>query len=552
MKVSATIDHDRHVQAEDCDVLVIGSGLAGLTAALRLAERGRVLLCTKGDPSESNTRYAQGGIAAVVDPSDRIEDHVRDTLGTGGGLCHEQAVREIIEAGPGCIHQLEAQGIIFEPRGKGREGYDLGQEGGHSRRRVLHAGDVTGKSVSRILLERVREDPRIELRPGCMAIDLINTAWLNRPGPNRCLGAYVLDVASGEVKAIRAPCTVLATGGAGKTYLYTSNPDVATGDGVAMAWRAGLPVCNMEMVQFHPTCLYHPEAKSFLISEAVRGEGAELVNADGVAFMKQYDKRGSLAPRDVTARAIDHQMKSRGDTCVFLDIRHKSRPFLRRRFPTIYSTCLDFGVDMASDLIPVVPAAHYFCGGVEADTCGRTALPGLYAVGETTCTGLHGANRLASNSLLEAVVCASRLGDALHSEGSNEEVHGIDIPAWRTGDAVPSDEAVVVEHNWDEVRRAMWDYVGIVRTDKRLERALRRVQNLRREIHQYYLSYLVSADMLELRNIAAVAELVIRCAQARQESRGLHYTLDYPDTQPPEQAADTRIVDRPGGPVPED
>ena len=533
----------------DCDFLVIGSGLAGLMSALRLGGHGRVVVATKRDPSDSNTNWAQGGIACVTDPEDSVDQHVEDTLGVGVGLCNELAVRSILSAAPSRIRDLEALGVRFERRDGESEEYDLGQEGGHSRRRVLHAGDMTGAEVIKVLLARVAETPHVELRHNLMAIDLITTGWLKRPGFSRCIGAYFLDREKGEILAIRAPCTILATGGAGKVYLYTSNPDVATGDGVAMAWRAGLPIKNMEFVQFHPTCLYHPEAKSFLISEAVRGEGGVLINAAGESFMERYDPRGSLAPRDVVARAIDHEMKTHGDTCVYLDITQRPARFLMKRFPNIYATCMKFGIDMSKDPIPVVPAAHYFCGGVEADVNGATELPGLYACGEVACTGLHGANRLASNSLLEALVCANNVAETLGRNGAMQPCRDVEIPAWRYGDAVPSDEAVVVEHNWNEVRTCMWDYVGIVRTDKRLERALRRIRNLRIEIRQYYLAYLVTADVLELRNIADVAELVVRCAAHRKESRGLHYTLDYPAldlTSPPQ---DTRIHDPPGGSV---
>ncbi len=530
----------------DCDFLVIGSGLAGLISALHLGRKGRVILATKKAAEESNTSYAQGGIACVMDPDDSLEGHIADTLDVGAGLCDEAVVREIVSAGPERVRELESLGVVFEKRRGWGDEYDLGQEGGHSRRRVLHAGDVTGREITKVLLEHVRRNPRIELWPEYMAIDLVTTGWLRLPGPSRCVGAYFINTANGEILAVRAPRTVLATGGAGKVYLYTSNPDVATGDGLAMAWRAGLPIRNLEFVQFHPTCLYHPEAKSFLVSEAVRGEGGVLVNAAGEAFMERYDARGSLAPRDVVARAIDNEMKTRGDTCVYLDITSKPAHFLKRRFPNIYATCLTYGFDMARQPLPVVPAVHFFCGGVEADVRGRTALPGLLACGEVACTGLHGANRLASNSLLEAMVCGFNMAqDAGGAEGV-PPVRDVDIPAWQSGDAVPSHEAVVVEHNWNEVRTCMWDYVGIVRTDKRLERALRRIRNLRQEIRQYYLAYLVNPDVLELRNLADVAELVVRSAALRKESRGLHYTLDYPGPVPtPPQ--DTRIVDPPGG-----
>jgi len=536
------------VKTFDTDFLVIGSGLAGLTAALRLSREGRVVVLCKKAAEESNTGYAQGGIASVTDPADTIEEHVRDTLSAGAGLCREEVVRAIVAEGPRLIGELEEAGLRFERRQE-KGDYDLGQEGGHSHRRVLHAGDITGREMIQVLLAKVEGDKRIALLDHHMAIDLVTTGWLRLPGVNRCVGAYVLNERTGEIGAVRAAFTLLATGGAGKVYLYTSNPDVATGDGIAMAWRAGLPIRNMEFVQFHPTCLFHPEAKSFLISEAVRGEGGVLVNAAGESFTERYDSRGSLAPRDIVARAIDEEIKRRGDPSVFLDIRHRPREFLEKRFPNIFATCLRFGIDMSRDPIPVVPAAHYFCGGVEADTDGRTCMPGLFACGEVSCTGLHGANRLASNSLLEALVCADNASRVMALLRKQDAAPRPEIPAWEYGDAVPSDEAVVVEHNWNEIRTCMWDYVGIVRTNKRLERAMRRIRNLRREIRQYYLDYLVTADMLELRNLADVAELVVRSAYLRRESRGLHFTLDYPEADPARPPMDTRIIDSPGGPI---
>ncbi len=531
----------------DTDYLVIGSGLAGLMAAYHLAPHGRVLVASKRDIAESNTNYAQGGIACAIAPEDSIDLHVRDTLGAGGGLCDEAAVRAIVSAGPARIAELEQLGISFERSDHSREEYDLGQEGGHSQRRVLHAGDITGRQLIKVLVERARDMPGVTLQPDWMAIDLVNRSWLRLPGPNRCLGAYFIARATGEILAVRARHTILATGGAGKVYAYTSNPDIATGDGVAMAWRAGLPIRDMEFVQFHPTILYHPQAKSFLISEAVRGEGGRLVNAAGESFTERYDPRGSLAPRDIVARAIDQEMKTRGDPCVYLDITHHSADFLCERFPNIYVTCLRLGMDMARDRIPVVPAAHYACGGVATDVAGRTGLAGLYAVGEVASTGLHGANRLASNSLLEALVGSHHAAQAILEEDRRPRLEPVAIPDWTYGDAVPSDEAVVVEHNWNEVRTCMWDYVGIVRTGKRLERARRRIANLRSEIRQYYLAYVPTPDVIELRNLAAVAELIIRSAQRRHESRGLHYTLDYPATVA--AAAHTVIRDPPGGPL---
>lgn len=534
----------------ECDVLVIGSGLAGLLAAYHLSPRAAVIVASKREIGESNTRYAQGGIAAAVAPDDSVEAHIQDTLAAGAGLCQPEVVRAIASAGPARIRELESLGIRFERREGSGEEYDLGREGGHSRRRVLHAGDITGGEMIDALLDIVSSRPTIRLQPCWMAIDLVPTGWLKHPGPDRCVGAYFLDRTSGEILAVRAGWTILATGGVGKVYLYTTNPDVATGDGVALGWRVGLPIRDMEFIQFHPTCLYHPEAKSFLISEAVRGEGAVLLNSAGERFMPRYDPRGELAPRDIVARAIDHEMKTRGDPCVWLDITRQPADFLIARFPNIYARCLKLGIDMARDRIPVVPAAHYCCGGVEAGIDGRTALPRLFAIGEVACTGLHGANRLASNSLLEAVVCAVNAAEAIAGEMEREgRREAVRIPDWIVGDAVPSDEAVVVEHNWNEVRTCMWDYVGIVRTNKRLERALRRIRNLRLEIRQYYKQYLVTADVLELRNIAAVAELIIRSAMLRRESRGLHYTLDYPSGPPDAPAVSTVLRDPPGGPI---
>jgi L-aspartate oxidase len=528
------------------DFLVIGSGLAGLTAALELGRHGSVLVASKVKTAECNSTYAQGGIACVVDAADTFEAHVDDTLRTGCGLGASEVISEIVQAGTDRITQLEEAGIEFERRKERPNEYDLGQEGGHTHRRVLHVGDITGRAMMSVLIKRAQENPNITLREDLMAIDLVTTGWIGHPGENRCVGAYFLDKLNNEIFPIHATSTVLATGGLGKVYLYTSNPDVATGDGVAMAWRAGLPIRNMEFVQFHPTCLYHPEAKSFLISEAVRGEGAELRDIRGKAFMKAYDKRGSLATRDITARAIDFVMKKHGDPYVYLDITHRSDDFLRERFPNLYAACKSYGVNMAEDPIPVVPAAHYSCGGVVAEVNGTTELPGLYACGEVASTGLHGANRLASNSLLEALVCGHETACEISRTWTQFDKE-VPIPGWKCGEAVSSDEAVVVEHNWNEVRTLMWDYVGIVRTDRRLARARSRIRNLRQEIEQYYGDYLVTSDLLELRNIADVAELIIRSAEKRRESRGLHYMADYPDaTEPP---LDTTIKDKPGGPL---
>ncbi|HEY5622040.1 MAG TPA: L-aspartate oxidase [Pontiella sp.] len=530
------------------DFLIIGSGLAGLTAAMELARHGTVLVASKEDASECNSFYAQGGVACVIDPNDTVEAHMQDTMNTGYGLGIPEVVKHIVRGGYERIAELEEMGLEFEhSKRKGKENeYDLGQEGGHSHRRVLHAGDITGQAMMSVLLERARENPNITIRENLMAVDLVTTEWIGHPGENRCIGAYFLDKKSNEIFPVRAACTALATGGIGKVYLYTSNPDVATGDGVAMAWRAGLPIRNMEFVQFHPTCLYHPQAKSFLISEAIRGEGAELKDVRGRAFMQDFDTRGSLATRDITARAIDFVMKKYGDPYVYLDITHRPESFLRERFPNLYAICLRFGINMAKDPIPVVPAAHYSCGGVVAEVNGTTALPGLYACGEVASTGLHGANRLASNSLLETLVCGHETAVEIGRVWKQFD-ETVAIPDWKCGEAVSSDEAVVVEHNWNEVRTAMWDYVGIVRTERRLSRARRRIRNLREEIKQYYGDYLVTSDLLELRNIADVAELIIRSAEQRKESRGLHYMADHPESAA--EAVDTVIHDKPGGPL---
>ncbi len=535
------------MQTKDTDFLIIGSGLAGLTAALHLSAHGKVLVACKSAGDEGNTRYAQGGIACVVDSADSMEEHVADTLQTGSGLGEETAVRTIVEDGPARIAELEEFGVEFEHRTDKPGEYDLGQEGGHSRRRVLHAGDITGRELIARLLARVRSEENITMAENWLAIDVVPTGWIGLPGKNRCVGCYFLDKTTSEILAVRTPVTILATGGLGKVYLYTSNPDVATGDGVAMAWRAGLPVRDMELIQFHPTCLYHPDAKSFLISEAVRGEGARLIDRRGHEFVYDVDERGALAPRDITARAIDSVMKHHGDPFVYLDISHRDAEFLQKRFPTLYDTCLNFGFDMALAPVPVVPAAHYSCGGVVAAVDGRTALPGLYAVGEVASTGLHGANRLASNSLLEASVCAARCAEEISNHWKETSVEDITIPRWECGEAVSSEEAVLVEHDWNEVRSVMWDYVGIVRSDRRLMRARRRIRTIREEVAHYYKEYLVTADLIELRNLAAVAELIIRCAQQRKESRGLHYNEDWPEKS--DVAEHTVIQDKPGGPV---
>jgi len=527
----------------DSDYLIIGSGLAGLVSALKLADKGKVLVVTKLKMNESNTANAQGGIACVINPEDSFDKHIADTLDAGAGLCDESVVEKIVTSGPERIKELEDYGIRFAQREHPFAGeYDLGKEGGHSKRRVLHSGDITGQEIQEELIANVLKNKNIQVIENAMAIDLITTGWLGVSGTNRCVGAYVLDRVKGTIFAVRAPNVVIASGGCGKVYLYTSNPDVATGDGIAIAWRAGVPIRNMEFVQFHPTCLFHPDAKSFLISEAVRGEGGLLVDAKGRRFMEDYDDRKELSPRDIVARAIDREMKVTGAQSVFLDMTHKPSGFVLKRFPNIYATCMKFGIDMEKDLIPVVPAAHYCCGGIKADVDGSTDLPGLYACGEVASTGLHGANRLASNSLLEAVVCAHLMTEKLKSEPMADDYKKFKIPDWEYGDAVTSDEKIVVEHNWNEVRTSMWDYVGIVRTNNRLERALRRITNLEHEIREYYLDYLITADTLELRNIVAVANIIVRSAMKRKESRGLHYTLDYPDKH--EHLEDTIICDK--------
>lgn len=520
--------------AKEFDFLILGSGIGGLTYALKVAPAGKVAIITKKNRAESNTNYAQGGIAAVTSKEDSVEMHVRDTLEAGAGLCHEDVVRTIIQEGPARVQDLIELGVRFSeravPHSRGQKELDLGREGGHSQRRILHAKDVTGREIEKALLAAIAREPNISIFENHLAIDLITTQKLGQRGPNRCVGVYVLDKNAGEVRAFSGRVVLLATGGCGKVYLYTTNPDIATGDGVAMAYRAGAAIANMEFIQFHPTCLFHPKAKSFLISEAVRGEGGVLKTVEGREFMAGYHALESLAPRDVVARAIDSEMKRSGADYVLLDITEKPPQFIRERFPNIYATCLAYGIDITREPIPVVPAAHYQCGGVLTSVDGETDMAGLLAVGEVACTGLHGANRLASNSLLEALVCANRAAEWTLKKAPPRR-HWT-IPAWESGQAHNPDEMVVVSHNWEEIRRLMWDYVGIVRTNKRLRRAQSRVSNLQEEIQEYYWDFTVTNDLLELRNIATVAQLIIESALQRPESRGLHYNLDYPQPDP--------------------
>jgi L-aspartate oxidase len=523
------------------DFLVIGSGIAGLSYALKVADFGQVAVVTKREISETATTLAQGGIASVLSSEDSFAAHVRDTMVAGCYLSNEDVVRMVVQRGPQAIDDLINWGVRFSK--KEDDTYDLTREGGHSRRRILHAKDLTGQEIERALVEAVRCHPNITIYEDFIAIDLITDAkagtHLHRP--NRCLGAHVLDIESRKVQTFGARVTVLATGGAGKVYLYTCNPDVATGDGIAMAYRAGASIANMEFMQFHPTTLFHPKAKSFLISESVRGEGAILRRKDGTAFMGQYHELRDLAPRDITARAIDNEMKIHGDSSVFLDISHRDPDYIRNRFPHIYKTCLSYGIDMTIDPIPVVPAAHYVCGGVKVDKWGESDLVNLFAIGEVACTGLHGANRLASNSLLEGVVFADLVAQRCLARIKEKQAPVPQVVPWDYGKATNSDEEVVVAHNWDEIRRSMWNYVGIVRTNKRLKRALRRIQMIKDEITEYYWDFYPTSDLIELRNISTVAELIVRCARMRCESRGLHYNLDCPDRDDVNWKKDTVI-----------
>ena len=519
-------------QRFDTDVLIIGGGAAGLSAALTLSKHVRVTVLCKGDITTGSSHWAQGGVAAVTDPEDSFDAHIRDTLDAGAGLCDSDVVRSTVNAGPDAIAQLSEWGVDFDTEGNALH---LTREGGHSFRRVVHVADATGKAITQTLTDKVLDNGNIELFDDRVAIDLINLSTLGRHH-SRCAGAYVLNRTTGRVEVFQSRFVILATGGASKVYLYTSNPDSSTGDGIAMAWRASCRVANMEFNQFHPTCLYHPHAGSFLISEAVRGEGGVLRLPNGQRFMQRFDERRELAPRDIVARAIDHEMKRIGADCVFLDISHLSAEFIRGHFPNIAQRCEELGIDITKEPIPVVPAAHYTCGGVVVDEHGRTDVPNLYAIGEVSCTGLHGANRLASNSLLECLVYGQRAAQKIISTLDKPQSFPY-IPKWDESKVTDSDESVIIAHNWDELRRFMWDYVGIVRTDKRLMRAHRRIELLKQEIQDYYSNYRVTNDLIELRNLLHVADLIVRSALKRKESRGLNYNMDHPGHA--ERPADT-------------
>jgi len=523
------------------DVLIIGSGGAGLSLALRLADHAKILVLSKVALNSGSTYHAQGGISAVLDKNDSIESHIKDTLVAGAGLCDEEAVKVTVSQGKGNIEWLKKQGVEFTQRQSenGEKSFHLNQEGGHSHRRIVHTADATGKALSQTLIEGSQAHPNITLLENHNVIDLIaNKKNSAKPQIN---GAYVLNTLNNKVKSIAAKIVILATGGANKVYLYSTNPQISTGDGIALAWRAGCRVSNMEFMQFHPTCLYHPKERSFLISEAVRGEGGKLILPDGSAFMHNYHPKLELAPRDIVARAIDNEIKKHGIECVYLDISHQPADFIKQHFPTIYQQCLSLDIDITKQPIPVVPAAHYTCGGVLTDLNARTDIQGLYAIGEVACTGLHGANRMASNSLLECLVFAERAASDILNQLPGIPLP-LSLPDWDESQVSDSDEEIVVSHNWDELRRFMWDYVGIVRTDKRLSRAMRRVELLKEDIAEYYGTFRVTSDLLELRNLVIVAELIIRSAQLRKESRGLHYTQDYPETDNSKPAQNTILT----------
>lgn len=530
----------RNRQSFRHEVLIIGGGAAGLSLALNLPSSMKIAVITKESETEGSTYYAQGGISAVLRTEDSFESHIQDTLNAGGGLCDEKAVSFTVENGPASIEWLSDLGVPFtkDTHRDGHKTWHLTREGGHSHRRVIHAADATGRALETTLINHVKHSANIDVLEHHIAVDLITGHKLGLQH-NRCVGAYVLNKKRMHVETFQARYVILASGGASKVYLYTSNPDGATGDGIAMGWRAGCQVANMEFIQFHPTCLYHPNAKSFLLTEALRGEGGHLLLPDGTRFMQKFDQRGELAPRDIVARAIDHEMKRLGVDCLYLDISHKPAAFIRSHFPTVYAKCLEYGIDITREPAPVVPAAHYTCGGLATNLNGQTSIENLYAIGETAFTGIHGANRMASNSLLECLVFARSA--AQHIVSQQATPHSWDeIKDWDESRVTNSDEEVVVSHNWEELRRFMWDYVGIVRTDKRLQRAKRRIDLLLLEIDEYYGNFRVTSDLLELRNLAVVADLIIRCATQRKESRGLHYTLDYPE-QDPQQAHNTLL-----------
>ncbi len=533
---------------QSTDFLVIGSGISGLSFAIKAARLGSVTIVTKKAKVDTATNLAQGGIAAVLSPNDSFALHIEDTLRSGAGLCHEDIVKLVVETGPDRIEELIRLGVQFQSEANDPSHLDLGKEGGHSARRIAHAMDLTGRKIEEGLLAQVAANPRITVLENHLAVDLLVSSKTGTPYQphdsfsDQCLGAYVFDRETGRIDTYQAKVTVLCTGGTGKVYLYTTNPDIATGDGIAMAYRAGARVGNLEFVQFHPTCLYHPQVKNFLISEAVRGEGGRLIDQHGQPFMHKYDARGDLATRDTVARAIDSEMKASGDDCVYLDITHQPAEFLKNRFPTIYNKCLSLGIDMTKAPIPVVPAAHYMCGGVVTDQWGRTNIEGLFAFGETACTGLHGGNRLASNSLLEAVVFAHQA--YLECEREWPELRDVALPEvaeWFAGAAQRIEENVLVSHNWDQIRRLMWNYVGIVRTEKRLALVRERLRAIVSEVNQHYRDYILTPDLIELRNIAQVAELIVRCACIRKESRGLHYLVDFPQPDDVHWKKDTII-----------